>query len=45
VVLAVNGGADDAAACALPAALAKANALLIVCGDPKRINTVLGRDV
>lgn len=45
VVVAVNGGADDAAARALPAALAKATALLIVCGDPKRINTVLGRGV
>ncbi|MFF4233833.1 hypothetical protein [Streptomyces sp. NPDC001820] len=45
VVVAVNGGADDAAARTLPAALAKANALLIVCGDPERINTVLGRGV
>lgn len=42
VVVAVNGGADDAAARALPAAMQKAAALLIVCGDPKRINTVLG---
>ncbi|MFD9221030.1 hypothetical protein ACFWDI_13680 [Streptomyces sp. NPDC060064] len=45
VVVAINGGADDAAARALPAALAKATALLIVCGDPKRINTVLGTGV
>ncbi|NUK05747.1 hypothetical protein HRW23_33840 [Streptomyces lunaelactis] len=42
VVVAVNGGADDVAAGALPAAMAKATALLIVCGDPKRINAVLG---
>lgn len=42
VVVAVNGGADDAAARALPTAMQKAAALLIVCGDPKRINTVLG---
>lgn len=42
VVLAVNGGAEDASARALPAALAQATTLLIVCGDPKRINTVLG---
>jgi hypothetical protein len=41
VIVAVNGGADDAAARALPTAMAKATALLIVCGDPKRINTVL----
>ncbi|MET7616688.1 hypothetical protein [Streptomyces sp. NPDC005408] len=45
VVVAVNGGACDDAARALPAALAKATALLIVCGDPKRINTVLGTGV
>ncbi|MFF3322873.1 hypothetical protein [Streptomyces sp. NPDC002889] len=42
VVVALNGGADDAAARALPAALQKAAALLIVCGDPKRITAVLG---
>lgn len=42
VVVAVNGGDDDAAARALPAALARASALLIVCGDPQRINSVLG---
>jgi hypothetical protein len=42
VVVAVNGGPDDDAARVLPAAVQKASALLIVCGDPKRINTVLG---
>lgn len=45
VVVAINGGADDEAARALPTALAKATALLIVCGDPKRINTVLGAGI
>ncbi|MEU3922484.1 hypothetical protein [Streptomyces sp. NPDC029004] len=44
VVVAING-ADDEAARALPAALAKATALLIVCGDPQRINTALGTGV
>ncbi|MET9428019.1 MULTISPECIES: hypothetical protein [unclassified Streptomyces] len=42
VVVAVNGGDDEAAARALPAALKRAGALLIVCGDPQRINSVLG---
>ncbi|MFC8096213.1 hypothetical protein [Streptomyces sp. NPDC057301] len=42
VVVAVNGGPDTAAANALPLALGRAGALLIVCGDPQRINSVLG---
>ncbi|MEW1776528.1 hypothetical protein [Streptomyces sp. NPDC086777] len=42
VVVAVNGGPDTAAATALPLALSRAGALLIVCGDPQRINSVLG---
>ncbi|QDY79395.1 hypothetical protein [Streptomyces qinzhouensis] len=42
VVVAFNGGADDAAARVLPEAIKKATALLIVCGDPQRINAVLG---
>ncbi|MFE6687369.1 hypothetical protein ACFVFQ_12900 [Streptomyces sp. NPDC057743] len=42
VVVAVNGGHDEATARALPAAMARAGALLIVCGDPQRINAVLG---
>ncbi|MDW4905553.1 hypothetical protein RB628_09385 [Streptomyces sp. ADMS] len=45
VVVAVNGGADATAAAALPVALARAGALLIVCGDPQQINSVLGAGV
>ncbi|MCT7353402.1 hypothetical protein N4P33_14625 [Streptomyces sp. 15-116A] len=45
VVVAVNGGAEDLAASALSVAHAKAGALLIVCGDPQRINSVLGAGV
>ncbi|MGC9543289.1 hypothetical protein [Streptomyces sp. UG1] len=45
VVVAVNGGSDAAAADALPLALSRAGALLIVCGDPQRINSVLGAGV
>jgi hypothetical protein len=42
VVVAVNGGSDETAATALPLALGRARTLLIVCGDPQRINSVLG---
>ncbi len=42
VVVAVNGGADTTVATALPLALGRAGALLIVCGDRKQINSVLG---
>ncbi|MFI6770237.1 hypothetical protein [Streptomyces sp. NPDC050355] len=42
VVVAVNGGTDEVTARALPAAMARAGTLLIVCGDPQRINAVLG---
>ncbi|MGW4912710.1 hypothetical protein [Streptomyces sp. NPDC004270] len=45
VVVAVNGGSDADAATALPLALSRAGALLIVCGDPQRINSVLGAGV
>ncbi|GCB45485.1 hypothetical protein SNL152K_2775 [Streptomyces sp. NL15-2K] len=45
VVVAVNGGPDAAAADALPLAHARAGALLIVCGDPQQINSVLGAGV
>ncbi|MFD5141662.1 hypothetical protein [Streptomyces sp. NPDC058401] len=45
VVFAVNGGPADAAAGALPVALARAGALLIVCGEPQQINSVLGAGV
>ncbi|WP_330246595.1 MULTISPECIES: hypothetical protein [unclassified Streptomyces] len=42
VIVAVNGAADEAAAGALLLAQKRAGALLIVCGDPQQINTVLG---
>ncbi|MEV3860079.1 hypothetical protein AB0J38_37950 [Streptomyces sp. NPDC050095] len=45
VVVAVNGGADEATTTALPLALGRAGALLIVCGDPQRINSLLGAGV
>ncbi|MGA4839171.1 hypothetical protein [Streptomyces sp. G45] len=45
VVVAVNGGGDDTAVAALPTALTRAGTLLIVCGDPKRINAMLGAGV
>jgi hypothetical protein len=45
VVVAVNGGSDAVVATALPLALQRAGALLIVCGDPQQINAVLGAGV
>ncbi|MGW7265588.1 hypothetical protein [Streptomyces sp. NPDC054842] len=45
VVVAVNGGSAAAVASALPLALGRAGALLIVCGDPQQINSVLGAGV
>ncbi|MEU7470797.1 hypothetical protein AB0A94_20070 [Streptomyces sp. NPDC044984] len=45
VVVAVNGGPESAATSALSVAHARAGALLIVCGDPQRINSVLGAGV
>ncbi|MFD8994830.1 hypothetical protein [Streptomyces abikoensis] len=45
VVVAVNGGSDAAVAGALPAAMTRAGALLIVCGDPQRVNSLLAADV
>jgi hypothetical protein len=42
VVVAVNGGSEAVAATALSLAHTRAGALLIVCGDPQRINAVLG---
>lgn len=42
VVVAVNGGSDDATTRALSAATARAGSLLIVCGDPQRVDSVLG---
>ncbi|MFF6998330.1 hypothetical protein ACFY93_25670 [Streptomyces sp. NPDC008313] len=44
-VVAVNGGSDAGVAAALPLALGRAGALLIVCGDPQQINSVLGTSV
>jgi hypothetical protein len=45
VVVAVNDGSDDATTGVLPFAVARAGALLIVCGDPQRINGVLSANV
>ncbi|MFG3170247.1 hypothetical protein [Streptomyces sp. NPDC048200] len=45
VVVAVNGGSTEAVASVLPLALGRAGALLIVCGDPQQINSVLGAGV
>ncbi|NYE43344.1 hypothetical protein HEB29_004355 [Streptomyces fulvorobeus] len=45
VVVAVNGDVDDATARALPAARERADTLLIVCGDPQKISSVLGAGV
>ncbi|MEU7115300.1 hypothetical protein [Streptomyces sp. NPDC046182] len=45
VVVAVNDSTDEVAARALPLAMGRATTLLIVCGDPKRINAVLGAGV
>lgn len=42
VVVAVNGGDEDSMPRALADALSRAGALLIACGDPVRINTLLG---
>ncbi|CAM5724320.1 hypothetical protein SVIOM342S_03170 [Streptomyces violaceorubidus] len=42
VVVALNGGPEAAAVAGLTAAHSRAGALLIVCGDPQRINSVLG---
>ncbi|MEU3897106.1 hypothetical protein [Streptomyces sp. NPDC045251] len=45
VVVALNGGPEASAVTALSAAHARAGALLIVCGDPQRINSLLGAGV
>ncbi|MFF3275307.1 hypothetical protein ACFYWU_30895 [Streptomyces chrestomyceticus] len=42
VVVADNGGDEQTVARALPAAMTRAGALLVVCGDPERINALLG---
>ena len=45
VVVAINGGNEEIAVGALPTALTRAGTLLIVCGDPQRINAMLGAGV
>ncbi|MDT3397311.1 hypothetical protein RKE29_11740 [Streptomyces sp. B1866] len=45
VVVAVNGGEDQVVARALPDAMRRAGTLLIVCGDPQRINTLISAGV
>ncbi|MCX4547739.1 hypothetical protein OG204_28390 [Streptomyces sp. NBC_01387] len=45
VVVALNGGSDESVARVLPVARERAEALLIVCGDPQRVNAVLGAGV
>ncbi|MFG2667514.1 hypothetical protein ACGFY6_25145 [Streptomyces sp. NPDC048387] len=45
VVFAANGGPAGTTAEALPVALARAGALLVVCGDVQQINSVLGAGV
>ncbi|MFE5262276.1 hypothetical protein [Streptomyces coelicoflavus] len=45
VVVALNGGPEAAAVTTLSVAHSRAGALLIVCGDPQRINSVLGAGV
>ncbi|MDV5148821.1 hypothetical protein R1T08_32895 [Streptomyces sp. SBC-4] len=45
VIVAVNGGSDEIAARALPLALARAGALLIVCGEPERVAALVGAGV
>ncbi|MFD3535168.1 hypothetical protein [Streptomyces sp. NPDC058664] len=42
VIVAVNGGDDESTAKALPSAMARASALLVVCGDPQRVTALLG---
>ncbi|MFC8172159.1 hypothetical protein ACFUJ0_13145 [Streptomyces sp. NPDC057242] len=42
VIVAVNGGDDAATARALPAAMARAGTLLVVCGDSQRVTELLG---
>ncbi|MFF9128188.1 hypothetical protein ACF09J_33850 [Streptomyces sp. NPDC014889] len=45
VVVAINGGPQAAGVGALSLAHTKASALLVVCGDPQQINSVLGAAV
>ncbi len=41
VVLAANGATDEETALALPAAMARAGELLVICGDSERFRTLL----
>lgn len=45
VIVAVNGGDDEATARILPTAMTRATALFVVCGDPQRITAALGAGV
>lgn len=45
VVVALNGGSDNTVAATLPLVRTRAGVLLIVCGDPQRVNAVLGAGV
>ncbi|MEU5219224.1 hypothetical protein AB0G79_23910 [Streptomyces sp. NPDC020807] len=45
VIVALNGGSDETAARALPVAMARAGALLVVCGDPERVAALVGAGV
>jgi len=45
VIVAVNDESDDGLAAALAGARERAGALLIVCGDPQRVDAVLGARV
>ncbi|MFC8829443.1 hypothetical protein ACFT9I_29330 [Streptomyces sp. NPDC057137] len=45
VVVALNGGDDGTVERVLPTARERAVALLVVCGDPQRVNSVLGAGV
>ncbi|MFF5444297.1 hypothetical protein [Streptomyces sp. NPDC012888] len=45
VVFAINGGAPEATTESLPVAVQRAGALLVVCGEPQQINSVLGAGV
>ncbi|MER7947878.1 hypothetical protein ABTY59_10890 [Streptomyces sp. NPDC096079] len=42
VIVAVNGGDEETAARALPTAMTRAGALLVVCGDSQRVTALLG---
>ncbi|MDQ0793514.1 hypothetical protein QFZ58_002002 [Streptomyces sp. B1I3] len=45
VVVAVDGGTDESTVRALTVARKHADALLIVCGDPQKVNSALGAGV